>query len=55
MLAVLGEIVRAACSKARGPTWRESARRLGSLVDGSGTDGAVRPEMAALAIERGRH
>ena len=43
-----------AARDARGPTWRESARRLGSQVDGSGTDGAIRQEMAALAIERGR-
>ena len=38
----------------RGLTWRETARRLGSLVGGSGADGAVRPGEEGLAIERGR-
>ena len=54
-MAVLGEIIRAVCSQKRsGTDLAGSARRLGSLGDGSGADGAVRQEMTGLAIERGR-
>ena len=37
----------------RGPTWRESAKRLRGLANGSVAGGAVRQEMAGLAIEPG--
>ena len=51
MVAVLGEMVRAACGMRRSGT--DLARvfeAVGSLVDGSGADGAVRPEMEGLSI-----
>ena len=43
-----------AAGNSRGPGWHESSRRLGSLVDGSGADGAVRREMEGLSIVPGR-
>ena len=55
MVAVLGEMVRAACGQRHSGT--DLARvfeAVSSLVGGSGASGAVRPEMAGRAIERGR-